>query len=170
MSTKITKTILKTASEHVFYEIWMFLAVIKELAVMPQISENIFCRNVFLESFVIHLRNILNFFYTPTKNRVKDDILAEDFLKDIKKFKKGITPFFLLSYTKTRIDKQLAHLTYHRSRYNKRTKPWQFGKLYSQLYQTIVAFYESLPVSFKNWSYFQSLKNVIDTNKNILKE
>jgi len=161
---------LNTGSEHVFYEIWMFLTVIKELVVMPKTPQNLFCKNAYIECFVIHLRNILNFFYTPSKNRIKDDILAEDFLnniKNIKIYKKKRTPFSQLSYTKTRIDKQLVHLTYHRNRYNKRTKPWQFGKLHSQLYPTIVAFYEALPASFNNWPYFKELKKVIDININI---
>ena len=165
--TKISTAKLKTSSEHVFYEIWMFLAVIKELAIMPQTPQNSFCKNVCLDCFVIHLRNLLNFFYVPSKNRKKDDILAEDFLKDIKIFKIKRTRYSQLSYTKIRIDKQVAHLTYHRSRYNKRTKPWQFGKLHSQLYPTIVAFYECLPISFRNWFYFKELKKVIDIFQNI---
>ena len=165
--TKISTAKLKTSSEHVFYEIWMFLAIIKKLAVMPKEPKCIFCKNVYLESFVIHLRNLLNFFYTSSNNRKKDDILAEDFLKDVKKFKKERTSYSQMSYTKTRIDKQAAHLTYHRSRYNKRTKLWQFAKLHSQLYPIIVAFYECLPNSFRNWLYFKELKKVIDTFQNI---
>jgi hypothetical protein len=38
--------------------------------------------NAFIESFTIHLRCLLNFFYMPTHQAHKEDVLAEHFFDD----------------------------------------------------------------------------------------
>ncbi len=46
--------------------------------------------------------------------------LLKTISQDIKGFRRSRTAFSELSYAKKRVDKLAAHLTYHRSRYNKK--------------------------------------------------
>lgn len=157
----ISTSKLKRSAEHVFYEIWMFLEVTHNLARLPQTPQYQFIRNAYLECFATHLRNLLEFFYIPQNKRHQaDDILAEDYLKDSRTFKRNRTPFSQLKYATRRVDKQIAHLTYHRNRYNKRTKPWQFGRIHGQMLPTIQAFYSTLPSRRKNWHHFIELNKI----------
>ena len=144
----LSESKLKRSAEHVYYEIWMFISTIHELT---KNTQNQFQINILLESFGIHLRNLLYFFYTHPKNRVSDDMLAEDFISNLKLYKKNRTPKHKLTFTIKRTHKQLVHLTYHRNRYNRKTKPWKFGEIYQLLFPTVAAFYEALPRKRKKW-------------------
>ena len=155
---------LKRSAEHVYYEHLMFLFAIKKLAQLSQIPQpNQIYINAFLECFVVHLRNLFDFYYTSaSKRKNQDDMLAEDYIRDINLFKGDRTPKHKLSYISKRANKQFAHLTYHRNRYNSRTKPWKFGKIHSMLYPTIKSFYLALPDNRKKWLHFNELKKIID--------
>lgn len=117
-----------------------------------------------LESWCIHLRNLLDFFYTPSSKRSgrNDDMLAEDYVSDLKQFKRGRTGTMKFTGIKKRVGKQIAHMTYHRNIYNKRTKLWHYPRIFAKLQPTIIAFYESLPKHRKKWLHFIELKKIID--------
>ena len=154
---------LKKSAEHVYYEISMLYFVTQNLAKNPVIYSHQYFLNLMIESMGIHIRNLLNFFYAPISKRYRDDILAEDFVSNLKHYKKNRTKLKKLGYIKKRVSKQLVHLTYHRNKYNKKTKSWNFNSIYLDIYPTIVAFYESLPKHRKKWSHFTELKkSVID--------
>jgi hypothetical protein len=59
------------------YELWMFLAVGQALTAPLQMTESL--RDALIESFVIHLRNLIDFFY-PRQVQA-DDVIAMPLLK-----------------------------------------------------------------------------------------
>jgi len=154
---KITKYTLKKASEHIYYEVLMFNQTLELLIQKkPQIEINIL-----LDSFAIHARNLLDFFYPKDSARI-DDLLVFDFIDKLFYYNRNKTKKKELIFISRKVDKQVAHLTYTRNRYNQNTKAWPFVDISRKINKTLKAFYYSLPDSYKNWRYFQELKKVID--------
>lgn len=135
--------------EDIKYEIDMFRFTADKLANRELLEAT---QNVFIESFTIHTRNLFYFFYTSTRSRKnKDDILAEDYAIKKREFKTQRTKKRFLNYIPKRVAKQIAHLTYHRRRYNKRTKPWKIQDIRNKMDKTIAAFINSLAEEQKTW-------------------
>lgn len=148
MKITITEKLLHKTVEHIQYEIDMFRFAVRMLANSP--SQEI--TNAFLEVFAIHCRNLIYFFYTPKRLRKKpDDVLAEDYVIHKRVFKTNRTPKGDLKIVQKKTAKQVAHLTYYRTRYNKRTKPWKFIDIAYKLEKTIFAFHVSLPADKRDW-------------------
>jgi len=151
----------KKASENIHYEILMFDFTSRMLR-KQSIRSNQLILNTFLESWLVHLRNLLDFFYTDISKRYKDDVLARDFVKNARNYKKDRAKFRDLKQIKKKIAKQLAHLTYHRSKYNNKTRLWNFNKYSKEIFLTIFSFYDCLPKNKKRWKAFSALKSIID--------
>lgn len=156
----ISQKKLRRTAEHVYYEISMFHFTTIYLEKMR--NPPIYLVNALLESWCIHLRNLLDFFYTSTANRYRDDVLAEDYISDLQQFKQTRAKTRTFAHIKKRVAKQIAHLTYHRNVYNRKTKPWPYKQIYGQIYPTVTAFYDSLPKHKRRWLHFIELKKVID--------
>lgn len=155
---KITKYTLKKSSEHIYYEVLMFNQTLELLIhKRPQIEINIL-----LDSFAIHARNLLDFFYPKDCVR-SDDVLVFDFIDKPGYYNHNKTKKKDLIFISRKVDKQVAHLTYTRNRYNQNTKAWPFVDIGRKINKTLKAFYNSLPDSYKNWKYIQDLKKVIDS-------
>ncbi len=73
------ETDLLVVSHHLFYEIWMFYEVAGVLNRDP--PGNTVYTNVHLESFAIHARILLDFFYNEPR---QDDVVAGHYIKDWK--------------------------------------------------------------------------------------
>ncbi len=158
----ITDYSLKKASEHIFYEVWMFYQIVLILKTTTDQLQ----KNILLESFAIHARNLFDFFY-PKKHSKDDDILVNDYIKSINNYKRKRTKRKQLYYLIRKTDKQVAHLTYTRNRYNRKTKGWKFKDIGDQLKNSIIVFYDSLPKKMLRWENFKRLKNIIDQFPNI---
>jgi len=139
---------VKRASGDVKYEIDMFHWT-ADLISKPSFSQPI--RNALIESFAIHVRNLFIFFYGNNKLRRNDDIVAEDYSINKKEFRTHRTKKANLNYLTKRVAKQVAHLTYHRAVYNKKTKPWKITDILTKMNKTIDAFINSLPEEQKIW-------------------
>jgi len=148
MNSRVSKNILKRSAEHIIYEIEMlrFAFSILRRPNLPQLMIN-----SFLEVFAIHARNLYYFFYTSIQNRSRDDVIVEDYILNKRLFKSQRTPKEKLKIITKKTAKQVAHLTYYRVRYNKRTKPWKFYDIYLKLEKTINAFKLALPDNRKKW-------------------
>lgn len=154
---------LKRTTEHIYYEMMMFHYTTETLRrIVDQSNVDIQLVNAVLESWSMHLRNLLTFFYTPRNKRYKDDVLAVDYVSSLSTFRNNRTKVKTFSNIKKRVAKQFAHLTYHRNVYNQKTKVWQFARTYAQMHPTMVAFYETLPEPYKKWPHFVEVKKVID--------
>lgn len=130
------------------YEIDMFRFTADNLS-KPNLQQNII--NVLIESFAIHTRNLFFFFYAGNKLRKKDDVIAEDYDINKKEFRTHRTKKALLKYIVKRVAKQVAHITYHRAVYNKRTKPWKHRDIRNKIDKTIDAFINSLSDKQQIW-------------------
>ena len=158
MKRKITKYALKKATEHIFYETAMFYKTLAFLTQQPSQIEV----NILLDAFAIHTRNLFNFFY-PKKKIKDDDMSVSHFIDKPSNFSRNKTKKKDLFFVVRKANKQVAHLTYARNRYNQKTKIWYFVDVGKKMSKTLIAFYEVLPDSYKNWDYIKKLKEVIDT-------
>lgn len=107
---------LKGALEHVYYEI----AQLTETLIMG--ANNVAVNNALIESRLIHVRALLDFFQRSARSVVMkgkelDDVLSLDY---------GFAPqkVGISSTYQERLNKDLAHLTYSRSERLPTEKPW----------------------------------------------
>lgn len=135
----------KKAVGHIVYEIMMF----NEASIKLQSGvEDRFEKNILVESFVIHARNLFEFFY---KNKIKDDISAYDFIFKKKEFKMKRTKKRILENLTNKANKQVVHLTYSRNNYNRLTKGWYVSIITINFNKTILAFLSCLEPREKEW-------------------
>lgn len=94
------------------------------------------CTNAFLESYAIHLRNIMEFLWY-SKNR-SDDIRADDFnptgcaknsISRKSSIKTDKIAGFSFSDLRDKINKQISHLTSQRTEYKDEEKQWDIIKI-----------------------------------------
>lgn len=103
---------LKQASEHLYYEYWMFvtLANVQSSGAFGQSAIN----KALLESFTIHTRAILDFLYRD-ESREEDDVLAIDFFNTPDGWK-STRPEKSSTHKSVhkKVGKEVAHLAYAR--------------------------------------------------------
>lgn len=159
MPRNISKYRLKKATSHLVYEIINFYETFGRLR-QPGFSQDDI--NILLESFVIHTRNLFDFFY-PKKNGIRpDDMVVYDYINDRKLFNVDKTKKRDLIFIVKKANRQLAHLTYTRNRYSLKTnKAWPYVDIARKMTKTIVAFYNALPDSYKNWSNIKLIKKIV---------
>lgn len=157
---QISNYTLKKASEHVYYEAWMFYETIQSLVNTKDQA----LINVSLDAFAIHCRNLLDFLYPKTNTR-PDDIIVSDYIDDSDLYENHRTPKSDLRFVIRKTDKQVAHLTYARNRYNSKTKPWPLISIGEKFHKTLSAFYDALSENRKSWPYFVMLKQMLNNIK-----
>lgn len=86
--------------------------------------------NVVTESFVIHLRNIIDFLYPRT--RYTDDISADDYVER-PPFSERFKISSSLEAARTRADKELSHITSKRMIGIPSDKIWRVGDLLEEV-------------------------------------
>jgi len=145
------------ASEHLGYEIDMFfhtgaLLVSKEYSggdggvLFPTTSihfaldENkvALIRNALIESFLIHARSLVDFFYRD--NPWEDDLIAEQYIEGWKDIRPSIPE--QLATLRRRVGKEIAHLTSVRTEDG---KPWPYQALAKEMLGLISPFMEKVP-------------------------
>lgn len=142
-----TEPQLEKASEHVKYELEMLTAALSFLSNGPD-ETNPHTWNAYLESFVIHIRSVIDFLYPPT-NRQPDDILAEEYVTDVAQWNRDRpAKTNLLRDAKKKADKQVAHLTYVRVGAD---KDWNWKAIWSDLENVAICFFDHLPPGRKTW-------------------
>ena len=111
--------VLRGAAKHVEYEIEMLLYAQDHIGgfhsspmTMPLGME----KNMALESFLLHFRNLRAFLYPSLQSVLDDDVVASDFLGEQKAEDVGDDPGTLASH-KERLDRMVAHLSYLREEY-----------------------------------------------------
>jgi len=107
-----------------------------------------FEKNVLIESFAIHSRNLFDFFYTKGR---KDDIAASDYIINKQIFKQTRTKKRILDNLTRKTNKQVAHLTYSRNNYNNINKGWYVMQITNNMNSTILAFLNCLEIKEKEW-------------------
>ena len=152
---------LKEASNHLWYEIWMF----QELVKGPSITDNNqIITNALLESFAIHVRALIHFFFD--KSGQKDDILAIHFFSDPDYWIEHSPPCTnILKEAKKRADKEVAHLTYTRQKVTPDKKPWRLIPIANDLQKAIEMFFELVPKELLGKRWDQTIKQSQSDNK-----
>lgn len=145
-----TQEELRQASNHLFYEIWMFQTLAQGMA--SGIAGQGAINNSLLESFAIHVRALIGFFYS--ENPRIDDIIAEDFFPNPVDWQcKRPLKTEILDKAKKRADKEVAHLTYTRLDVTPEQKHWEFLKIFNDLQVPINIFLDNVPTDLlgSNW-------------------
>jgi len=136
------------ARRHLAYEIKM----VRETAQALQgkgIGPRSF-RNAMLETFLIHYRNLLDFFYADHRRSLSHDVRAQEFVADPRRWKARRPKLDQeASSNRERVNAQLAHLTYRRLKYEERQ--WSDRRMLRQLEELIQVFVEQLPPHRRRW-------------------
>lgn len=116
---------MRKASDALHYEIWMFNEMVKSLLTQtPQPGNPQY--NALVESFVQHMRNLIEYFYPPDNVR-QDTIIAPDFFPYQNQWKKNIPNW--LDDIRIKANKLLAHLTYDRVTKYENDEGWKYDKI-----------------------------------------
>jgi len=122
------------AGEHLFYEVQMF---VQACTLQPSGDQRQFLMNMKIEVCVLHLRNLIEFFY-PSSNPRPDDVVAANYVEDWDAKRPAITP--LLEKARYRSGKELHHLTAQRIDGQQEHKAWGFATISGDLRAVIKAF------------------------------
>ncbi len=95
-------------------------------------------RNAVLESYVLHLRNLINFFFC--KPNKPDDVVGRDFVADW-----GPTISLTLEKARTRANKEMNHITSQRKEDTDPEKSWEFGALVKEIWSLATKFADRAP-------------------------
>ena len=132
--------LLAYSAEHVWYEFDMFLGLATLLAaprdlVAPSAEDARRVSNGLIESFVIHFRNVMDFFYLERPHPT--DVVASDFFA-----RGGWQPTISASLKAAgvRADKEIAHLTTSRISGTPSGKGWDVTGLANELRPVMVQF------------------------------
>jgi len=132
---------LKSISEHISYEVQMF-----ELAAdkIKKSSLDTLETNVYLESFLVHARCLVDFLYQDEETQ-PDDVLAIHFFDNPKQFQND-RPVIreLIKFLKSRTGKEIAHLTYKRVGLTPEMKSWNLVEIKDELNKALVVFFDRL--------------------------
>jgi hypothetical protein len=100
--------------------------------------------NALIESFVVHLRCLLDFLYPP-RNRRPDDVIAEDYFESPAAWENVRPPISAkLRKARDRAGKEMAHLTYARLDVAPQAKPWPFVELTNEISNLLDAFLQNV--------------------------
>ena len=126
------------SAEHLWYECWMFFETGSTLpggVTSPLVQ---FVDNAVLESFAIHLRNLLDFFYP--ERILPDDVIAADYFELAQMPATFPVKSELLNEAEVRAHKHVSHLTAKRLPGHHADKRWHVAPLVREVANLIDAF------------------------------
>src|SRR4051812_23493088 len=107
-------------------------------------------RNAMLETFLIHYRNLLDFFYADKRRALAHDVSAAHYVIDPKRWKERRPRMDKeATSSRERVNAQLAHLTYRRLKYHQRN--WSDRRMLRQIEELIENFAQQLPARRRRW-------------------
>jgi hypothetical protein len=133
------------SAEHVAYEFEMFFWLARvcgnpsiKLGAPSSAADAARLNNVLIESFVVHLRNVIEFFYDLDPRPT--DVVAADFLSPSRW--EALRPEISdsLRRARTRANKEIAHLTTDRISGNPPNKGWDFQELAKEIEKLVRCF------------------------------
>jgi hypothetical protein len=149
------------ASDHLHYELWMFISLANAMA--TGVFGDGVLNNALLESFTVHTRILLDFLYADRAQ--KDDVKAEDFFEDPSEWT-SIRPekTETLIGVHRRVAKEVAHLTYARQDVTQETKPWPFVQIANEANLIFTMFLENVPLELlgPRWKEYVDLRKAGD--------
>jgi hypothetical protein len=134
---------LREASGHLNYEVGMLMSLANGIA-SGIAGHGTTISNALIESFVVHLRCVLDFLYAP-KNRRDDDVIAEDYFDDPAVWDNLRPPISAkLGNARDRAGKEMAHLTYARLDVTPEAKLWPFVELTNEISEILNIFFQNV--------------------------
>lgn len=129
--------------EHFVYEVDMLMFSFSRLAELLKTrneGKDLGSKNMMLEDFILHARNLRNFFYGPKKT---EDAVAKHFVEDIIRWsrarrKERERPGIMEIYD--RASKELAHLTYKRKCEVSEKKNWPCSTILREMLEVVDGF------------------------------
>jgi hypothetical protein len=120
-----------------------------------KLEKDLVIGNALLESYGIHLRSLIGFFYPDRKNAHKDDVFAEHYFSNSNSWE-IIRPFRSEEELKKiidRVSKQIAHLTYSRNDPTKIKEDWPILESKNIIFDVLKVFLEYVDKSLlsKRW-------------------
>jgi len=150
MIEKSEKELSDYAKEHLYYEIMMVIKArnaIKQNYIIRAknvIDLGLTIRNALLESYLLHIRILIDFLIN-TERLKDDDVLAIDFFEDIDGWKAIIAPKKeRLETLKKRLNKELAHLTYTRANKKPEERGWTLNE-HKEILDLLKIFIKKVP-------------------------
>jgi hypothetical protein len=140
---------LQTAAGQIDYEVLMFRASADLFAGIGSSTEReILQRNLYLEGFCIHARNLIDFLWEP-RNVKPDDVLATHFVLDPSRWQAARPrKSALLQDAEVRVNKLAAHLTYSRE---KLPRDWNIGGILAEVCDALRQFGNNLSPERQKW-------------------
>ena len=113
-----------------------------------------FIENIIVEIFLLHGRNLLEFFYYD--NQKQDRATAEEFLEEGKIWRELRPPLTeSLKILQKRVDTETTHLTYERIEGKPESKLWNFHELYVSLMMVFCLFAENVDKKYIDERFVQ---------------
>lgn len=138
-----TNSKLKNAAGHIKYEIDMLNFAVNQLQKKLDTA-----KNIFIEIFVIHSRNLYEFLFTSYR-KYPDDMIWSDFLTPNQQNK--FSPE-TINFDVSKANKQLAHLSYKRNYWEKRkNKSWNITEIHIGLLKSYALFLETMSEPKRKW-------------------
>jgi hypothetical protein len=136
---KRTREELIEMAEHIHYEIWMLNHTCYILSSGYFLASA--AHNTILESFAIHVRNLIDFLYEKKANVKGDAIVAEHYFPNPQEWIE-IRPIKsnMLKNAKKLAEKQVAHLTYTR----KNKEPWAYIEITKEIKLVFKIFFNNI--------------------------
>lgn len=144
---KRTPDELRRVSEHLHYEVQMLLGSAQGLDSETKAKGTL--HNALVESFAIHLRNMLDFLWPDKPKRKSDWVIAADFFpspSDWEKLRPEISQPLLDS--RVRAAKEIAPLTYARLAVDPEQKGWDVRQIANEVTQVVEKFIRHVPMQF----------------------
>ena len=143
---KPTDDALRAFSKHLLYEIEMFSGVVPVLAAVTEMEDSNTkraMRNALLESWALHLRNLLSFLYDTRPG--KGDAVAAQFVSGWAA-RRGPKPD-VLKRAHAKASKEMAHMSYMRSTVTDAEKEWHAAPIIAAIRAPLHAFLDAVPDS-----------------------
>jgi hypothetical protein len=161
---KPTDDELRNFSRHLLYEIEMFseiVAVLAALIEMPDSNPQRAMRNGLMESWALHLRNLLSFLYDTRPG--KGDAVAAHFVGSGWAATRGPKPDVLrLAHAKA--SKEMAHLSYLRAELAEADRAWHAAPIIHAILTPLHAFLDAVPASLVIDGFHERARRAVPQN------
>lgn len=145
-ATGLNQEGLSKAAGLINYELNMFILTGQMIQLLG--SEASLHKNIFLESFVLHCRNSIDFFYPPRSIKA-DDIIADLYISDVQNWHKiRGDKSRLLDAVGEKVNKQAAHLTFTRLSIE---KGWRVADILREISDLWTKFLSTLSEDKRQW-------------------
>jgi len=142
---------LKKAAEHVTYELRMMTRAVALMVEHHVVQRDFDSSRLVQEAFLVHGRNLLDFFYPPLAAKA-DDMLAEDLFTDPAIWSRA-RPALPADVKAARpaINKLVAHLSYARRSYALPGWKWRVSLLHNHVLKCATILNKKLPPGRRGW-------------------